>query len=163
MCKWFGIVAKNKVVQEIKNEIKKEKFEIIEITNQSLKNLKNIKFEYVIFLENIIFNEEEYKYMNKIISKAKYLIINGDIEIEILKKIKIEKKIKLITFGFNLKSTITISSISDEKIIVCFQRNIEKNNGELIEYQEKQIIKEQNEKNIYNKLVVFIIKELHNL
>lgn len=101
--------------------------------------------------------------MNEIISKARYLIINGDIEIDILKQLKIEKQLKLITFGFNSKSTITISSINDEKIIVCLQRDIEKNNGEILEYQEKQIIRKQKEKNIYNNLVVFIIKELHNL
>ena len=99
--------------------------------------------------------------MKEIISNTKYLIINGDVEIEILKYIKIEKPIKLITFGFNSKSTITISSVKDEKIIVCFQRDIEKTNGEILERQEKEIISKGN-KNIYNNLVVFIIKELHN-
>ena len=98
--------------------------------------------------------------MNEIISKVKYLIINGDIEIDALRKI--EKPIRLITFGFNSKSTITISSVKDEKIIVCIQRDIEKLNGEILECQEKQIIIQDNKK-IYNNLAVFIIKELHNL
>lgn len=157
-----GIVAKKKDVEAIKKEIKGENIEIIEITKESIKNIKNIKFEEIIFMENINFEEEEYKYMNEIISKIQYLILNGDIEIDILNKIDVQKPIKLITFGFNSKSTITISSVTDEKIIVCLQRDIEKPNGEIIECQEKQI-KNTNNKKIYNNLVVFIIKELHNL
>ena len=156
----IGIIAKKREIQAIKKEIIGENIDIIQITKESIKNIKNIKFDEIIFLQNINFEEEEYKYMNEIISKAKYLIINGDIQIDALKKI--EKPIKLITFGFNSKSTITISSISDEKIIVCLQRDIEKSNGEILESQEKQIMTQDNKK-IYNKLVVFIIKEIHNL
>lgn len=156
-----GIVAKNKEIQSIRKEIKVNNIEIIEITKESIKNIRNIKFEEVIFLQNINFAEEEYKYMNEIISNAQYLILNGDIEIDILKKINLQKPIKLITFGFNSKSTITISSVNDEKIIVCLQRDIEKSNGEILECQEKQIIC-KNSKKIYYNLVVFIINELHN-
>ena len=54
--------------------------------------------------------------------------------------------------------------MKEEKIIVCLQREIEKVNGEIIEIQEKEIrLDERNKTKIYNKLVVFIIKELHNL
>ena len=157
----IGIVAKKKDVQAIKNELKEKDIEIIEITKESVKNLKNIIFEEIVFLEDINLKEEEYKYMNEIITKAKYIIINSDIEIEILKKIEIQKPIKFITFGFNSKSTITISSVKDEKVIVCLQRDIEKINGKIIEIQEKELVSKNNKK-IYNYLVVFIINELHN-
>lgn len=156
-----GIVAKKKEIQAIRKELKEINIEIIEITKESIKNIRNIKFEKIIFLENIKLAEEEYKYMSEIISNAQYLILNGDIEIDILKEIDIQKPIKLITFGFNSKSTITISSVNDEKIIVCLQRDIEKTNGDIIETQEKEIRGRYNKK-IYNNLVVFIIKELHN-
>ena len=155
----IGIVAKKKDIQVIKNELKESNVEIIEITKQCVKNLKNITFEEVIFLEDISLNTDEYKYMNEIISKAKYIIFNSDIEMKILKQI--QKPIKFITFGFNSKSTITISSIKEEKVIVCIQRDIEKINGKILEIQEKEIIS-KNAKKIYNYLVVFIIKELHN-
>ena len=156
-----GIVAKKKDVQAIKKEIRKKNIEIIEITKESIKNIRNVKFDEIIFLQNINFEELEYKYMNGIISKVQCLILNGDIEIDILKKVDIEKPIKLITFGFNSKSTITISSVNDEKTIVCLQRDIKKSDGEILESQEKQIIVKECKK-IYNNLVVFIIKELHN-
>lgn len=159
---FVGIIAKKRDVEAIKKEIKGNNVEIIEITKESIRNIKNIKFEEIIFMENINFEEEEYKYMKEIISKTQYLILNGDIEIDILNKIDIQKPIKFITFGFNSKSTITISSVTDENLIVCLQRDIEKNNKETLECQEKQI-KNTNNKKIYNNLVVFIIKELHNL
>ena len=155
----IGIVAKKKDVQAIKNELKGCNVEIIEITKQCVKNFKNITFEEIIFLEDISLNTDEYKYMNEMISKAKYIIFNSDIEMKILKQI--QKPIKFITFGFNSKSTITISSIKEEKVIVCIQRDIEKINGKILEIQEKEIIS-KNAKKIYNYLVVFIIKELHN-
>ena len=157
----IGIVAKKKDIQVIKNELKGSNVEIIEITKQCVKNFKNITFEEVIFLEDISLTTDEYKYMNEMISKAKYIIFNSDIEMKILKQIEIQKPIKFITFGFNSKSTITISSIKEEKVIVCIQRDIEKINGKILEIQEKEIIS-KNAKKIYNYLVVFIIKELHN-
>ena len=157
-----GIVAKKREVQAIRNELKGNGIEIIEITKESIRNIKNVKFKEIIFLQNINLKEEEYGYMKEIISKAEYLILNEDIGIEIFKDIDIQETIKLITFGFNSKSTITISSVRDNKIIVCIQREVTKENGEILEYQEKQIIS-KNVKKIYNDLAVFIIKELHNL
>lgn len=160
----IGVIAKKKDIQAIKKKIPINDCEIIEINRESINNLKNIKFEEIIFLQDINLQENEYKCMRNIISKSQYLIINADIEIETLKKIKIEKPIKLITFGFNSKATITISSIKEEKIIVCLQRNIEKFDNEIIEEQEKEIkISKGKDKKIYNELVVFIIKELNNL
>jgi len=88
-----GIIAKKKDIQAIRKEIKEEKIDIFEITKESIKNIKNIRFEEIIFLENINLQQEEYRYMTEIISKTKYLIINGDIDIDILKNIEIEKPI----------------------------------------------------------------------
>lgn len=156
-----GIIAKKRDIKAIKKDIQEKSKEIVEITNESIKNIKNIKFEQIIFLEDIKLEEEQYSYMKEIIANAKFVIINGDIEIDILKQIKIERPIKLITIGFNSKSTITISSVSDEKIIVYIQREIEKNNSKMLECQEKEIICNRDKK-IYNNLAVFIINELHN-
>lgn len=156
-----GIVAKRREVLAIRREIKENNIKIIEITKESIKNIRNIKFESILFLQNINLENDEYKYMKELISNTQYLILNKDIEIDILKDIEIQKTIKLISFGFNSKSTITISSISENKIIICIQRDIEKPNGELIENEEKKIIG-YNSKKIYNILAVFIIKEMHN-
>lgn len=155
-----GIVAKSKDIKAIKKEIKDKNIEIIEITKESIKNIKNIKFEEIIFLENIKIKKEEHVYIKEMILNARFLILNGDVQIDILKELNIEKPIKLITFGFNSKSTITISSVSEEKIIAYIQREIEKRNGDILETQEKEILCKT--KKIYNNLVVFIINTLHN-
>lgn len=160
----IGIVAKKKDTYAIRKELSKSSIEIIQITKDSIDNIKNIQFEEIIFLEDINLNDKEYKYMSEIISKTKYLILNGDIQINLLKEMKIEKPIKVITFGFNSKATITISSVKEDKIIVCLQRDIERYDKKIIEIQEKEIkMDNESNKKIYNKLVVFIIKELHNL
>lgn len=159
-----GIIAKKRDFQAIKEELQNYNIEFIHINKDSIKNIKNIIFEEIIFLEDINLNCDEYEFMNKIVLKTKYVIVNADIEINILKYIKIDCPIKVITFGFNSKATITISSVKDDKIIVCLQREIEKTNKGIIESQEKEInIIDNNNRKIHNKLVIFIIKELHNL
>lgn len=160
----IGIIAKKKDIQLIRNEIETDKIKIIEIKDESIENLKNIKFDEIIFMQDINLNQKTYKYMEEIISKVRFLIINGDMGMEGLNEVKIEKPIKLITFGFNQKATITVSSIKEDKIVICLQRNIEKEREKIIEVQEKEIeITKTRNKKIYNNLVVFIIKELHNL
>lgn len=158
----IGIIAQKKDIIEIRRKL--NNVEIIEIKEENIKNFRNIKFDEIIFIKDIKIKEETYKYMREIISKVKYLILNGDIKINSLGEIKAKNPIKLITYGFNSKSTITISSVKDDKIIIYIQRNIEKENKEIIETQEKELeLTEKNSKKIYNNLVVFIIKELHNL
>lgn len=157
-----GIIAKKKEIEAIRKEIKEKNIEIIEITKESIANIKNVKLDEIVFLQNIKLEDSEYKYMNEIISHVQYLILNKDIEIETLKKLELKKPIKLITFGFNSKATITVSSVTEDKIIICLQRDIKKLNGEILEYQEKEILG-KNSKKIYNTIAIFIIKELHNL
>ena len=158
---FIGLIAKKKDVQSIKKNIKKKEIEIIEIKENNIENLKNIKFEEIIFLDDINLKENEYTFMKELIQNSKHLIINTDISINILRKIGIEKPIKIITFGFNSKATITISSVKENKAIIFIQRDIMITEQKRIETQEKEIKLENNEK-IYNKIVTFIIKELHN-
>ena len=159
-----GIIAKKRDFQSIKKELQDCNIELIHLNKETIINVNKIFFEEIIILEDINLKPGEYKLMNEVVLKTKYLIINADIEINILKYITIEKPVKVITFGFNSKSTISISSVNDEKIIVCLQRNLERVDNKIIESQEKEIkiVKDTNRK-IHNKLVVFIIKELHNI
>ena len=158
---FIGLITKKKDVQSIKKDIKEKEIEIIEIKENNIENLKNNKFEEIIFLDDINLKENEYTFMKELIQNSKHLIINTDISINILRKIGIEKPIKIITFGFNSKATITISSVKENKAIIFIQRDIMITEQKRIETQEKEIKLENNEK-IYNKIVTFIMKELHN-
>ena len=158
----IGIIAKKKDIKEIKNNLDIV-YEVIEINNKSIENLKNIKFEQIIINKDLVLNKQEEEYIKKLINTTKYIIINADINIPILNNIEIDKPLKIITYGFNSKSTISISSVKEDYIILSIQREIEKLNNEKIENQEKKIdlIKGENN-NIYIKIIKFIIKELHN-
>ena len=155
----LGIIADKKDIKLIKRCIQKKYIELIEITNQSLPNIKNVRFDEIIIMKDIISNKIENKYLVELISNVKYLIINADIKMEVLKNIKLPTKI--ITFGFNPKSTITISSVNEKKIILDIQRKIEKINKQVIEKEEKEI--QLQERNIYINIIVFIIKILNNI
>ena len=114
-------------------------------------------FDEIIYDKDINLTEEEYKFMREIINKTKYILINSDVKIKIPENILI----KIITFGFNSKSTIMISSVKENYIIISVQREIEKLNGDIIENQEKKIEIELNKKSsIYNEIINFLIKEL---
>ena len=159
-----GIIAKKRDFKAIKKEMQKYNIELIQINKESIKNVTKIFFEEIIILEDINLMPNEYEFMNEVVSKTKYLIINADIELNILRYIKMENPVKVVTFGFNSKATISISSVNDEKIIVCLQRNLKKIDNTIIESQEKEIkIFQDTDKKVHNKLVAFIIKELHNL
>ena len=79
-----GIGALYIAYEKLKKDLEKENIEIIEITRESITNMKNIKFEEIIILKDIELQTEEYKYMKEIISKVQYLIINEDIEMNVL-------------------------------------------------------------------------------
>ena len=156
---FIGIISKENDSNFIKNVISKNsvknKFEIININKKSIENIKNIKFDILVICENIDNMLKESKYLEEIIKKTCYLIINSDIKENLLILKNIEANI--ITYGFNAKSTITISSIKDEKIMLCLQRSIKGIFG-VIEEQEFNIETEGNNMNkLYNILVIFTI------
>ena len=55
-----GIIAKKKDIQAIRKELQNKEIEFIEITQKSVKNIKNINFEEIIINEDIILTEDEY-------------------------------------------------------------------------------------------------------
>ena len=82
-----GIIAKKRDFQAIKKELQNYNIELIHINKKSIGNIANIFFEEIIILEDINLEADEYEFMNEVVSKTKYLIINADIEINILKYI----------------------------------------------------------------------------
>ena len=111
----YEIIKQNK-----KKMIKRKDLEIININSRNITNMKNIVFETIVLTCELKLTEEKQEILNKICSNCKYVIINADINI----KLKFKNLINYITYGVNPKSTITISSIQDEKAIIYVQRNI---------------------------------------
>lgn len=158
---FIGIVASEKQVNEIKKIISKQDVErslqIIAINMKSIENISKIKFETIIILEDKLY--EKIDILRTIINNAEYLVINADLEIkgEILKDIEI----KTITYGLKQKSTITASSIKEESIIICIQREIRNIQNEIIEPNEIKI-DVKNSKKIHEILAIYSIIMLYN-
>ena len=159
---FIGIFAKENDNNFIKNEInrnsKTNKFEIININSKSLENLKNIKFDIFVIKENIseLFNKSNY--IKNIINNSNYIILNTDLNNEGL----ITRREKIITYGFNANSDISISSIKDENIMICVQNKIKSMNEKIIEEQEVIIkVKKHNINKLYNIMVVFTVLSIY--
>lgn len=82
------------------------------------------------------------KILKKLYDNSKYIIINSDINTE--KNHLLENRKNIITYGMNQKATITMSSISDNKLLISLQKNIENIKGKEIEVGEN-ILEVENE------------------
>lgn len=133
---FIGIITNQKNELFIKRKLEKlvPIGSVIFITEKNIGNIKNIKFE-TILLDNQINNKN--KEIRKIVSSCKYLILNHDLEFD--NSIIENLDLTIITYGFNGKSTFTISSIDENDLIICLQRIIFKRNNEEIEPQEYKI------------------------
>lgn len=138
---FIGVICKTKNENYIKQILtKKLKGKTILIfTKENIENLKNITFETILILSN---NEEvlcKRKIVKNIIKKTSYLVINSDEKINL--NLLENMDLNVITFGFNSKSTITASSVRDEGILLCVQRNMKLISGNKIEPQEISVRK----------------------
>lgn len=152
------------IVTDIKSEnyIKKiqnnnsvlKKYHIIFIRENSIDNIKNIKFETIIVNREF----EDKDSLNKLIAKSEYVIVNEDIGtiMDLLKDIKSN----IITYGFNSKSTITMSSVTDDSIQVSVQRNIISKKSE-VEQQEISLNKEA-KSDVYDIMLLISLLLIHN-
>ena len=154
---FIGVVTNQKNESYIKNKLSNvvPAKNIIFITEKNILNIKNIKFESLL-IDSKINNTTE---LRKIISNSKYIILNSDIEMN-LDAIK-NLDLVVITYGFNNKSTFTVSSIEENDIIICLQRIIFNKKGNEIEPQEYEL-KIDKDIDKYTAIAIEIIKILYS-
>ena len=134
---FIGIVSEEKNEKHIK-DILKQKIEnenVVFINEKNIENIKNIKFKIIILNKGI-----DNKNIKNILLNAEYLILNSDINVKI--DLIESLDLKVITYGFNSKSTVTASSVTEEEMLICVQRNIINIKGKKIEPQEINIEKD---------------------
>lgn len=156
---FVGIVAENKDFEIIKKSLLEDniRVELIQLKENYIENIKNVKFDAIVVNKQTINNKQ---YLKHILDNSNYLVINSDINLGLKDYNNIKSKI--ITYGFNNKSTVTASSITENNIVICTQRNIVGNNQKQIEQQESNIKKKQNEfKSPYNAMAYFIISSIY--
>ena len=134
---FIGIVSEEKNEKHIK-DILKQKIEnenVVFINEKNIENIKNIKFKIIVLNKGI-----DNKNIKNILLNAEYLILNSDINVKI--DLIENLDLKVITYGFNSKSTVTASSVTEEEMLICVQRNIINIKGKKIEPQEIKIEKD---------------------
>ena len=145
----IGIVSNKKdlkfekVMKDINNEIVIERINTNNIENKCQK-----KFDIIIL-------EKNFKDIGKIINKTSYIIMNENTT---------EDATNIITFGFRNKSTATISSVEDKKILMSLQRGFKNIYNQEILPQEIKINTQEKlniNKHMEIKLVEIILKESH--
>lgn len=150
---FIGIVTDSKSENDIKQLLLKnnalKENNVIFIKEKNIDNIKNVHFD------TIVINRDFKKMfeLNKILENAKNVIINMDVNQENT-DINITNS-NIITYGFNSKSSITISSVTDDDVLICVQRNIY-NNYEEIEVQEIKL-ENDNKYNIYDLIIVLVL------
>lgn len=125
--------------------------ELLYIKEKNIENIKNIKLETLVLNRKI----ENIELINKIAGNAKNIIFNLDLDKEIT-----NAESKKISFGYNSKSDITISSVKDDEIMICIQNTIESIYGKKVEPQEVKVdIK--NDVNVYNIMIIIALTALY--
>lgn len=163
---FIGIFTNSIQFEGIKKHIIKivnrKDVEIININDKNIQNMRNIVFETIVLMQKLDISNIQKNILDKICNNCKYIIINSDICTDM--KIISNKRIHCITYGLNQKSTITISSIQDEKAIIYIQRNMKNIEGKEIEMGEISI-NLQNHKHleIENVLAIFSIFIIYNV
>lgn len=159
---FIGIVSEAKEFETIKNSLKNsintETLNIINLNKKNITNYQNITFDTIAIMQSLEKWNKEIELLEEIIKKARFLLINADIELK--KEISKKVKIKVITFGFNLKSTVLVSSVSEDKILIDLQRSIMNVNNILFDSGGKYFPM-KDKITIYDALVIFILEILY--
>lgn len=143
----IGVISKD---IELINELIKIGNVMI-ITNENIYKYAKQKIDILIIEDEI----EESKDFKTLCNQAKFIMLQDSVNLEV----KLNQDITVVTFGFNHKSTVTISSIDNEKVIICVQRKIKGLKKQVVEPQEI-VIENQDEYNINRIIIKKIIQEI---
>ena len=159
---FIGVISDRKKFQNIEKILKsknKKEYTLININRKSISNLKNIKFDIIIFLDllgNFKFNSED---LHLICKDIKYLVINSDLDYK--EQLLENVNANIITFGLNHLSTVTYSSVTDEKIWISIQRSFKDVQGNIIDVGEYCInINKEFRAFLYEIMAIFICNQL---
>lgn len=148
---FIGIITNSKneeyMTQMLSNNFSNN---IIFITNENIEYIKNIRFETVVIDAKI----KDIKNLKVIVSNARYVILNSDLEINL--DVLEDLSLTIISYGFNNKATLTVSSISENNLIICLQRIIKNIFDEKCEPQEFEVKIHENV-DIYAAICVHIL------
>lgn len=151
----IGIITNQNNIIEIEEKIKKYQIEeknIIIITEENIRNLKNVKFDLIVIFEEV----KESKEIKRVVKESKFVLLNSDYK-ENLKLIDEKTNSYIITFGYNSRASITIISNENDEIILEIQREITLKENQKIECQEIKMKNNFQKKYIYEEISMKIL------
>ncbi|MBQ9297463.1 MAG: hypothetical protein IJ223_00240 [Clostridia bacterium] len=160
---FIGIITSTKNEETLKKTLVKTlkncnvKHNLIIINEENIDNMKNIKFNSIIMNKENNIEENKKDILNQIINNTKYLIINSDIYTN--KDEQYNSNATIITYGYNLDATLTTSSVSDEEVLLCIQRDIQL--GDKTKIEPKEIYSHILGKDVYNTMANNAVRLLY--
>lgn len=126
--------------------------DILYIKDKNIENTKNIKLETLILNRSI----ENVDIRKKILENSKNIILNLDLNAGIEQNLKTN----IISYGYNSKSDITVSSVEDDQILICIQHTITSIYNRKIEPQEIKV-NIKSDINVYNIMIIIALTSLY--
>ena len=155
---FIGIISDTNEYENVKKHILEENSNIhiqfFHITNKNIENFQNIKFDAIVIMKELRTFIDKIEILVKMIKQVRYLICDSDISIDL----SFDKSmyVTVITYGFNPKATVVVTSVTEEKLLIDIQREIVLNNQRILESGENVVNYEMPLKTNEN-LVIFII------
>lgn len=154
---FIGIItdknSENNIKSRLKGNVKSS--EIVFLNSGNLDNFRNVKFDSIVLNVNV----DNPQSLNRIIENSKHILYN----IDVYKNDAINRSLcnKLITYGYNSKASVTISSATDESFLIYVQTNIEGYN-KTIGMQEVRFDRAERNINAYDGMIATAIDIMYN-
>lgn len=150
---FIGIITDKNSENNIKNIMRNKLFdsEIIFLNKENIDNFKNVKFDSIVINNDV----DDRLVLDKITKKSRFVLYNSDITNE--DNQNKEKKSKFISFGYNSKANVTVSSVGDDEYLLYIQGNVPG-----YDMQEVRFNKAQKNINAYDGMITTIIDLIYN-
>lgn len=153
---FIGFITDKNSEYNIKNNFKSinKDNNLIFLNNDNIENYKNVCFDSLVLNDKI----NNSFILNKILKKSKYILCNTDINFN-----NVVDSIcsNLITFGYNSKANVTISSVTDDDFLLFIQNNINPNLN-IEGMQEIRFNKTRNNVSAYDSMIITVLNQLYN-
>ncbi len=160
---FIGIItdknSENNIKNIMKNKLKDN--QIIFLNKDNIDNFKNVRFDSIVINNRV----EDGYVLNKIAEKSRFVLYNSDIANGNLyaksslneEKSDNKKCLKRISYGYNSKANVTISSVGDDEYILYVQGNVPG-----YDMQEIRFNKAEKNVNAYDGMITTIINLIYN-
>ncbi len=153
---FIGIITDKNSENNIKSIMKsniKDNNEIVFLNKENMANYRNVKFDSIV-LNDVVDGEDSN--LEKILEKSKYTLLNSDIHCKNDEIIKYGANI--ITYGYNSKASVTISSATEDDYMIFIQDNICNAN----DLQEIKFERSRNNINAYDGMILTIMDLIYD-